>query len=110
MVPTDVAPSGTVPTGPAPTGPAPTSTAPAGAPARSGAALVREAAQASRTAGLRTRGNRGGPEEPPVDADPTGGATRDDDDAVVSRRNGREVIETILGGKVLEVIDETDRY
>lgn len=99
-----------IPTDAVQTGTAPTGAAPAGAPARSGAALVREAAQASRTAGLRTRGNQGGPEEPPVDADPTGGATRDDDDAVVSKRNGREVIETILGGKVLEVIDETDRY
>jgi DNA polymerase-3 subunit gamma/tau len=42
-----------------------------------------------------------------VDVDPTGGATRDDEDAVVATRNGREVIEKMLGGKVLEVIDET---
>ena len=46
------------------------------------------------------------PDEPEADADPTGGATRDDADAIGANRNGREVIEKILGGKVLEVIDE----
>ncbi|MGO1481454.1 MAG: DNA polymerase III subunit gamma and tau [Brachybacterium sp.] len=94
------------PSAPAPSAPAPSATAPS-APARSGAALVREAAQASRTAGQRTRGARGTmPDEPEADADPTGGATRDDADAIGANRNGREVIEKILGGKVLEVIDE----
>lgn len=92
--------------------PAGSSSPPAGSPsapepARSGAALVREAAHASRSAGLRTGR---GTEPEPVESDPTGGATRDDDDAVVATRNGREVIESVLGGKVLEVIDETERY
>ncbi|MGP5051092.1 DNA polymerase III subunit gamma and tau [Brachybacterium alimentarium] len=92
--------------------PAGSSSPPAGPPsspepARSGAALVREAAHASRSAGLRTGR---GTEPEPVESDPTGGATRDDDDAVVATRNGREVIESVLGGKVLEVIDETERY
>ena len=31
---------------------------------------------------------------------------RTDEDAVVATRNGREVIEKMLGGRVLEVIDE----
>jgi DNA polymerase-3 subunit gamma/tau len=75
---------------------------------RSGAALVREAALASRAAGQGLRRARREPEAAPeVDVDPTGGATRDDEDAVVATRNGREVIEKMLGGKVLEVIDET---
>ncbi|ATG50836.1 DNA polymerase III subunit gamma/tau [Brachybacterium vulturis] len=74
---------------------------------RSGAALVREAAQASRDAGHRVGGPRGGARaEPAADLDPTGGATRDDEDAVVATRNGREVVEKLLGGKVLEIIDE----
>lgn len=74
---------------------------------RSGAALAREAAQASRAASQRGKGQQpGAPEQAPADTDPTGGATRDDDDAVVANRNGREIIETLLGGKVLEVIDE----
>lgn len=80
------------------------------APARSGAAMVREAAlaaQASRPAGQRFRGAREPqPGDPAPDADPTGGATRDDADATGTNRNGREVIEKLLGGKVLEVIDE----
>ena len=102
-----------------------TSAPPAGAPApetsapdqsapsapRSGAALVREAAQASRNAGQRPGMRRGtSPDAPPAESDPTGGATRDDEDAVVSTRNGREVVEKLLGGKVLEIIDETERY
>nr|WP_245349373.1 DNA polymerase III subunit gamma and tau [Brachybacterium fresconis] len=80
------------------------------APARSGAALVREAAQASRTAGLRSRSAQSAADQEAPEADHTGGATRDDDDAVVAQRNGREIIEAVLGGKVLEVIDETERY
>ncbi|MCS6711499.1 DNA polymerase III subunit gamma and tau [Brachybacterium sp. EF45031] len=41
------------------------------------------------------------------EADPTGGASRDDADAdPISRRSGREVIERLLGGTVLEVITE----
>lgn len=95
----------------APPAAAPTA-APAAPPAadapRSGAALVREAAMASRTAGQRLRGGRGQADQAPeADPDPTGGATRDDEDAVVATRNGREVIEKMLGGRVLEVIDET---
>lgn len=63
---------------------------------------------ASRSAGRRFgNGGPSGPDEPAPDADPTGGASRDDEDAVVATRNGREVIEKMLGGKVLEVIDET---
>ena len=94
---------------------APPAAAPTAAPAapsasdapRSGAALVREAAMASRTAGQRLRGARGQADPAPeADPDPTGGATRDDEDAVVATRNGREVIEKMLGGRVLEVIDE----
>ena len=63
---------------------------------------------ASRNAGRRFgSGTPSQPEAPAPDADPTGGASRDDEDAVVATRNGREVIEKILGGKVLEIIDET---
>src|SRR5699024_9455672 len=90
---------------PAPEASAPEQSAPS-AP-RSGAALVREAAQASRNAGQRAGMRRGAS---PAESDPTGGATRDDEDAVVSTRNGREVVEKLLGGKVLEIIDETERY
>lgn len=87
---------------------------PAPAPAerpRSGADLAREAAHASRGTGSRRFGMVRGGAEPaapagPQDDDPTGGARRDDEDAVDSRRTGREVIETVLGGKVLEVIEE----
>ena len=91
------------------TAPSAPSTAPAAPQApRSGAALVREAAMASRTAGQRVRGGRQDEDPgPEADLDPTGGATRDDEDAVVATRNGREVIEKMLGGKVLEVIDES---
>jgi len=75
---------------------------------RSGIALAREAAQASRGAAQRIRGPRGSAASATeADVDPTGGARRDDEDAVVATRNGREVIEKLLGGKVLEVIDET---
>ena len=109
--------TGTVP-GPGQQAPAPSASSAPSAPAapagpsaqapRSGAALVREAAMASRTAGQRLRGSRPEPDAAPeADIDPTGGATRDDEDAVVATRNGREVIEKMLGGKVLEVIDET---
>ncbi|MDN6330411.1 MAG: hypothetical protein L0J84_13865, partial [Brachybacterium sp.] len=88
-------------------------TPPTAAPSapRSGAALVREAAHATRTGGLRT-GNQPGSASaaPGAGADPTGGATRDDEDAVVATRNGREVVEQLLGGKVLEIIDETRNY
>ncbi|MDN5900302.1 MAG: hypothetical protein L0H74_09560, partial [Brachybacterium sp.] len=97
------------PASPAPSAPAPVDSSPA-AP-RSGAALVREAAQASRSAGQGLGGRRGeAPTEPAADTDPTGGATRDDEDAVVSTRNGREVVEKLLGGKVLEIIDENRSY
>ena len=72
---------------------------------------MREAAQASRTAGLRTGARSGGaPAAPVADTDPTGGATRDDEDAVATTRNGREVVEKLLGGKVLEIIDENKNY
>ncbi|MGO1257994.1 MAG: hypothetical protein ACTMII_03495, partial [Brachybacterium sp.] len=55
----------------------------------------------------RVRGARGAqPDEAMADVDPTGGATREDADATGANRNGREVIEKLLGGKVLEVIDE----
>src|SRR5699024_9674786 len=98
---------------PAPSAPAPSGAGPAAPPSapRSGAALVREAAQASRGAGQRPGGLRGpGSADPAADADPTGGATRDDEDAVVTTRNGREVVEKLLGGKVLEIIDENRSY
>ena len=42
-----------------------------------------------------------------IPEDPTGGASRDDEDAQVVTRSGREVVESLLGGRVLEVIDET---
>ncbi len=81
----------------------------------SGAALAREAAHASLEA-RRRQGNRFGRGQQnvqdasgPDDDDPTGGASRDDEDAEYTRRTGREVIETVLGGTVLEVIDETGR-
>src|SRR5699024_2014830 len=58
---------------------------------RTGAALAREAAMASRNAGRRFgSGTPSQPEAPAPDADPTGGASRDDEDAVVATRNGRE--------------------
>jgi DNA polymerase-3 subunit gamma/tau len=108
-VPGQHAPAPSAP--PASSAPSAPVASPAGPPPqapRSGAALVREAAMASRTAGQRLRGARPEPDAAPeADLDPTGGATRDDEDAVVATRNGREVIEKMLGGKVLEVIDET---
>ncbi|MFC0676174.1 hypothetical protein, partial [Brachybacterium hainanense] len=54
----------------------------------------------------RSAPSAGGTPAPP-DEDPTGGASRDDADATVTRRTGREVVEKLLGGRVLEVIDET---
>src|SRR5699024_2459155 len=107
------APADSAPSAPAPSAPAPSGAGPSAAPSapRSGAALVREAAQASRGAGQRPGGLRSrGSADSAADADPTGGATRDDEDAVVTTRNGREVVEQLLGGKVLEIIDETERY
>src|SRR5699024_534778 len=92
------------PSAPAPPAPAPSRAGPAAPPSapRSGAALGREAAQAARGAGQRPGGLRGpGCAAPAADADPTGGATGDDEDAVVTTRNGREVVEKLLGGKVL---------
>lgn len=69
---------------------------------------MREAAQASRAAhAQRGRGLARTAMAPPPEEDPTGGATRDDEDAVITTRSGREVIEQVLGGRVLEVIDET---
>ena len=102
------APPAAAPTTPPAAAPSTAPAAPSAADApRSGAALVREAAMASRTAGQRLRGGRGQSDQAPeADLDPTGGATRDDEDAVVATRNGREVIEKMLGGRVLEVIDE----
>jgi DNA polymerase-3 subunit gamma/tau len=81
----------------------------------SGAALAREAARASRGEGQFTRAasprtatpESAEPTDTPVDDDPTGGASRDDEDAQVTTRTGREVAEAVLGGRVLEVIDET---
>ncbi|MCT1653001.1 DNA polymerase III subunit gamma and tau [Brachybacterium muris] len=81
---------------------------------RSGADLAREAALASRNANRKFGVVRNGPAgetgPDPADDDPTGGATRDDEDAEYTRRTGREVIETVLGGKVLEVIEERPEY
>lgn len=97
------APSAATAAPPAPIAPTSAPSAPAAVPARSGAALAREAAQAAQ----RSRSARAAmPQAPEEDVDPTGGATRDDADAVTANRNGREVIEKLLGGKVLEVIDE----
>lgn len=81
----------------------------------SGAALAREAARASRSEGQFTRAasprtatpESAEPTDAPGDDDPTGGASRDDEDAQVTTRTGREVAEAVLGGRVLEVIDET---
>lgn len=83
---------------------------------RSGADLAREAALASRNAGRKFGVVRNGPGPgadagtDPAEDDPTGGATRDDEDAEYTRRTGREVIESVLGGKVLEVIEERPEY
>ena len=105
--PVRTAPSSSAPTASAPAQPAPGMPA---APA-TGIALARQAAQASRAAAADRRSHpprrQDEPAAPAVDEDPTGGASRDDEDAVVATRSGREVIETILGGRVLEVIDET---
>jgi DNA polymerase-3 subunit gamma/tau len=96
-----VAPTST----PAPA-PAAAPTAPAQRP--SGAQLAREAAQAARN---RPNGAgtdpRSAPSPASADEDPTGGASRDDEDAQVVTRTGREIAESVLGGKVLEVIDES---
>gem|GEM_PF-5483925 len=77
---------------------------------RSGAALVREAALASRAAGPTNRSGsravRPGDVEPAPE-DPTGGASRDDEDAQYTSRRPQEIVEQMLGGTVLEVIDET---
>ncbi|PWH06299.1 DNA polymerase III subunit gamma and tau [Brachybacterium endophyticum] len=97
--------------------PAPSATSASPAPSdqnpatrSTGAALAREAALASR--GQQQTRRRGPaqddpPEPPPEDEDPTGGATWYDEDVQVATRSGREIAETVLGGKVLEVIDET---
>ena len=87
------------------------------APPRRGAALAREAAQATRAAAAsRAAERRGGrwngdrddaAAGEQIPEDPTGGASRDDEDAQVVTRSGREVVESLLGGRVLEVIDET---
>ncbi|GAA1326898.1 hypothetical protein GCM10009592_13100 [Brachybacterium rhamnosum] len=79
---------------------------------RTGAALARHASQAARAAAAdrRQQAQSRRPDEAPVpeaEVDPTGGASRDDEDAVVATRSGRQVIEAVLGGRVLEVIDET---
>ena len=89
----------------------------AAAPAATGAELARQAAHASLAARRRTAGRpaaRGAqapvqPDPDSIDDDPTGGASRDDEDAQYTSRSGREVIEAVLGGTVLEVIDETGR-
>ncbi|WP_067635256.1 DNA polymerase III subunit gamma and tau [Devriesea agamarum] len=74
-------------------------------PRMSGAALAREAARESARAGLRHQALRS-QEALPEDEDPTGGASPDDADAGPGAITaGREVIATVLGGKVLEVID-----
>lgn len=74
----------------------------------SGAALAREAALASRrTTPATQRGRGAGHAEPGAPEDPTGGATPDDEDAQVSTRRPQELVEQLLGGQVLEVIDET---
>lgn len=86
-------------------------------PAATGAELARQAAHASLAARRRTAGRPaargaqapGQPDPDSIDDDPTGGASRDDEDAQYTSRSGREVIEAVLGGTVLEVIDETGR-
>ncbi|MCG7426658.1 DNA polymerase III subunit gamma and tau [Helcobacillus sp. ACRRO] len=83
----------------------------------SGADLARAAARQN-LANARGRGpgiaDAGNPSvssaAAPIDDDPFGGASRDDADATgpsTSRRPGRDIVEQILGGEVLEVIDET---
>jgi len=128
------APSGPTPTGGAPSGRAPVDarshpsagpsntavrTAPGGPgrsddgvrPARrSGAALVREAALASRAVGPTDRsGSRAArpADVEPAPEDPTGGASRDDEDAQYTSRRPQEIVEQMLGGTVLEIIDES---
>ena len=76
-----------------------------GGGAAAGARCVRAVVRPDGPARLTHR-----PDEAPApeqDVDPTGGASRDDEDAVVATRSGRQVIESVLGGRVLEVIDET---
>ncbi|UEJ84372.1 DNA polymerase III subunit gamma and tau [Brachybacterium halotolerans subsp. kimchii] len=104
----------------APSAPAPSaqsaasasSAAPAPATRSTGAALAREAVLASRSQPVQRRGSAAeAPPEPDAqDEDPTGGATWYDEDVdagQVATRSGREIAETVLGGKVLEIIDET---
>ncbi|GAB2536767.1 DNA polymerase III subunit gamma and tau [Brachybacterium huguangmaarense] len=115
----DGAPSSTPASAPpaaaGPANQAPPGGAPANPSSSRGAALAREAALRSREAAAQGRGpgrpgataaarGAGGPAEAPED--PTGGASRDDEDAQVTSRRPQEIIETMLGGTVLEIIDE----
>lgn len=55
-------------------------------------------------------GGSGGAPAAPAAEDPFGGASRDDEDATgttPSRRPGRDIVKEVLGGEILEVIDET---
>ncbi|MGP9693359.1 DNA polymerase III subunit gamma and tau [Brachybacterium sp. AOP25-B2-12] len=80
--------------------------------AHGGAALVREAALASRHApqrhGASWQGASGRGDTPPTaPEDPTGGASRDDEDATLTSRRPQELVTELLGGTVLEVIDDS---
>ncbi|UQN28307.1 DNA polymerase III subunit gamma and tau [Brachybacterium kimchii] len=105
------APSASAPSASAPSASA-SSAAPAPATRSTGAALAREAVLASRSQPVQRRGSaaEAPPEPDPQDEDPTGGATWYDEDVdagQVATRSGREIAETVLGGKVLEIIDES---
>ncbi len=113
----------------APPAPAGAPPAPAAAPSKdrpmSGADLARAAARQGRAAargepgsasgfganaaGYASGGSSGAPAAPAAE-DPFGGASRDDEDAtgtIPSRRPGRDIVKEVLGGEILEVIDET---
>lgn len=80
----------------------------------SGAALARKTFRESQhNHSTQRRGGYGSAPTPPpepVDDDPFGGASLDDEDATgvgTRRRPGRDIVEEFLGGELLEVIDET---
>lgn len=78
---------------------------------------MREAALASRHApqrhgasghGASGQGASGRGDTPSTaPEDPTGGASRDDEDATVTSRRPQELVTELLGGTVLEVIDDS---
>lgn len=82
-------------------------------PPLTGAAMARAALRKAQSQPSNARGfsdARTRPGAPAEDDDPFGGASLDDADATgtgTNRRPGREVVEDVLGGELLEVIDES---